>query len=263
MKGMSIGQFIPGNSIIHRIDSRMKIVCLIFLFIAVISTTSIYGYGLVLLTIATIVKLSCIPLKVALSLICKLWVFFIVIFLMNAFFYDADQPIFSWWLINLSHGGIRQGFRVVLNVSFIMVLGTVLTSTTAPIEMTNALEWLLKPLKLLRIPVEDVAMIINVSIQFIPTLIDEAEMIRKAQTARGARFESKKLREKALSYLPLLIPLFLASFRRADELSVAMEARGYRNAKNRTKKTRTPLSTHDFTALTSIAVISIFKIFII
>jgi len=263
MKGIAAGQFIPGNSIVHRIDARIKIVCLIFLLVAIISTTSIYGYVIVLTVLAVIVKLSQLPLMTAISTVRRLWLFFIVIFFMNAFFYSADEPIFSWWLITFSHGGIMQGLRVVLNVAFIMVLGTVLTSTTAPIDMTHALEWLLKPLKLLRVPVEDVAMIINVAIQFIPTLIDESDMIKKAQTARGARFESKKLHEKALSFLPLLIPIFLASFRRADELSVAMEARGYRNAKNRTKKARTPFRAPDFTALASVISISTIQIFII
>jgi energy-coupling factor transport system permease protein len=143
-----------------------------------------------------------------------------------------------------------------------MVLGSVLTLTTAPIDMTNALSSLLKPLKILRVPVEDVAMIISVAISFIPTLLEETDMIKKAQTARGARFESKKLIERALSYLPLLVPIFLAAFRRADELSMAMEARGYRNARSRTKKAREPFRIRDFTALASSIFICFAQVYI-
>ena len=198
-----------------------------------------------------------------LSPIRRLWVFFIVIFLMNALFFSAENPRFSWWIVSLSDEGMRQGARVMLNVCFIMVLGNVLTSTTTPIDMTAALSSLLKPLRLLRVPVEDVAMIICVAIQFVPTLLEEADLIKKAQTARGARFESSKLTERALSYLPLLIPIFLSAFRRADELSTAMEARGYRNAKNRTKRATKPFRNLDYTAIASCAVVFIMQFYII
>ena len=263
MKGMPAGQYIPGNSIIHRLDARMKIVSLILLLAAIVATATLYGYIIVLAVIAVVISLSKLPLMTALSSIRRLWMFFVVIFLMNALFYNTEHPLFSWWVLNLSEEGIRQGIRVVLNVSFIMVLGNVLTSTTAPIDMTNALGSLFKPLKLFRVPVEDVAMIISVAFQFIPTLLEETDTIKKAQTARGARFESKKLIERALCYLPLLIPIFIAAFRRADELSMAMEARGYRNAKSRTKKARTPFRMRDFTALASSSLICFLQLYLI
>jgi len=132
-----------------------------------------------------------------------------------------------------------------------------LTLTTSPTQVTSALESLIKPLKLIGIPTEDIAMIISVSIQFIPTLMEESETIKMAQITRGARFESKKLSERARSYIPLIIPIFISAFRRADELSLAMEARGYRNAKNRTKKKKKPIEGQDYIALTICASICI------
>jgi len=263
LKNMPAGQYIPGTSIIHRLDARMKIISLIFLLVAIISTSTIFGYVFVLAVIVAVIKLSRLPILTVLSPIRKLWMFFIVIFIMNALFYSVQQPVFSWWIISLSEEGVRQGARVVLNVCFIMILGNILTSSTAPIDMTNALSNLLKPLKLLRVPVDDVAMIINVAIQFIPTLIGEADIIRKAQTARGARFESRKLHEKALSFLPLLIPIFISAFRRVDELSIAMEARGYRNANNRTKKISQPFRISDFTAVALSTIFCLAQIYLI
>ena len=257
---MLIGKFIPINSIIHRLDARMKTVSLVFLLVAVISTSTIFGYAAILLVLSVIVWLSKLSILAVLTPIRRLWLFFIVIFFMNAFFFNSENPLFSWWIISFSGEGIRQGIKVVFNVCVVMILGNILTLSTSPIDMTNALSSLLTPLKLLRVPVEDVAMIINIAIQFVPTILEESDMVRKAQTARGARFESRKLREKALSFLPLLIPIFISSFRRADELSLAMEARGYRSAKRRTKKARVPFRVLDFTAVTACFVVCVIQI---
>lgn len=246
---MPTGQYVPGNSAIHKLDARVKIVCLFLLLAAIVVSSSVCGYVLVFFITFTLVLLAKLSFKIALASIRRLWLFFIVILLMNGLFYDSTAPFWSWGIINISFEGVRQGTRVVLNVVFIMILGNVLTSTTTPIDMTTSLSNLMRPLRLIRIPVEDVAMIISIAIQFIPTLLEEADTIKKAQIARGARFESKKLAERAMSFLPLIIPLFLSAFRRADELSIAMETRGYRNARDRTKKARIPLCQSDLLAL--------------
>lgn len=189
-----------------------------------------------------------------------MWLFFLVIFLMNALFFDSADRICSWWIFSLSHGGLVQGANVVLRVMLIIIISNIFTCTTDTAEITFALNSLIKPLKFIRVPVEDVAMIISIAIQFIPTLLEETDTIRKAQTARGARFESKRLLEKAASITPLVIPIFISAFRHADELSQAMEARGYRNARNRTRRKREPLHMRDYAALavcTSVFVIQI------
>lgn len=250
MRTLPTGQFLPGNSLLHKLDPRIKIICLIILIAAVIGASSILGYSLVLVMIFIPIMISQLPISYALGSIGKMYLFFLVIFMMNALFNNSGEALASWWIFHLSIGGIKQGFSVVINVILIIVLGNLLTLTTSPTQVTSALESLIKPLKLIGIPTEDIAMIISVSIQFIPTLMEEAEMIKMAQIARGARFESKKLSERARSYVPLIIPIFIAAFRRADELSLAMEARGYRNAKNRTKKKKKPIEIQDYIALT-------------
>lgn len=151
-------------------------------------------------------------------------------------FYSGEHCIWSWWIFRLSREGIRQGAMVVVHLVLILVFCMVLTITTEPMEITHGLEELLSPLSKVGVPTEEIAMILGVAMQFIPVLGEEAETIRMAQTARGARFESKKLTERAASFLPLVIPVFLAAFRRADELACAMEARGYRGPGRRTKK---------------------------
>ncbi len=262
MRGMPTGQYIPGNSILHQLNAWAKILCLFLLLAAIIATKSLWSYVLIMSATAGIVFASRLPLGLVLGSLRRLWLFFIIIFFMNVLFFDGENTIWSWWIFGLSFAGAKQGANVVLRVALLVVLSNALTCTTAPMDLTNALKSLMKPLKLIRVPVEDVAMIISVAIQFIPTLIEETDMIQKAQTARGARFESKKLTEKAASVLPLLVPMFLSAFRRADELSIAMEARGYRNARNRTIKEKEPLKVADITALTASAVICIIQILI-
>lgn len=261
MTVMPAGQYIPGNSVIHRLDAGVKIASLILLLAAVIISSTWYGYLVALAVLAVVVKLSRVRLKTTLGAIGSLKLFFIIIFVMNALFYSSEQPLLSWGIISLSHEGIKQGVKVIFNIVYIMILANVLTSTTAPMDMTTGLSSILKPLKLLRIPIEDVAMIISIAIRFIPNLLEDVVMIKKAQTARGARFESKSLRERASSYLPLLIPVFLSAFRRADELSVAMEARGYRNARDRTRKAKEPLKVFDFAALLCSIIICLTQIY--
>ena len=258
-----IGQYIHGSSPLHRIDARIKLVDFIFILTAVVMSNSLWQYGFALAVTALIVALSGLPLKITLSSVKHLWVFFIVIFAMNAVFFEGETLVFSYGILRIYEEGIWQGVKIAVNIVLIMISGNVLTLTTPPMDITSALTSLMSPLRFLRIPVEDIAVIISAAVQFIPALTEEADMIKKAQTARGARFESKKITEKAASYLPLMIPMFIASFRRADELSTAMESRGYTNAKNRTKKEPRPLKSSDIAALiagTAICAAQIFAV---
>jgi energy-coupling factor transport system permease protein len=186
--------------------------------------------------------------------------FFLVILLMNTCFYSPEDAWFSYWIFNPSPTGLMQGIHVVLSVFLVLVISNVLTSTTSPMEITNALESLSSPLKYIGIPTEEIAMILSIAIQFIPTLSEEAESIRKAQMARGARFDSPRIKEKAEAVLPLVTPIFLAAFKRADELSLAMEARGYRTAAGRTKKKFNPPHVQDYAALALVVAICALQI---
>lgn len=147
---------------------------------------------------------------------------------MNAFFYSSDDCLFSIGLISISRTGLIQGLHIAVNVSLVIIWGNILISTTSPMELTDAISFYLSPLRLIKIPTEEITLILSVSMQFVPILLNEAKSIKTAQIARGAEFESKNLLKKAKCILPLIVPVFLTAFKRADELSQAMEARGYR-----------------------------------
>ncbi len=236
MNALPTGMYQPGSSCIHRLSAFVKLLCLIVLLAAVIGTETVRGYGVLLLFTALLVLLSRTPLSSALNSVWRLRWFFLVILLMNLCFFGPEEPWFKLWIFTPSPAGLQQGLNVVLRVLFILIFSNILTLTTAPLELTEGIELLLMPLKLFGIPIGQVAMILSVAIQFIPTLFEEADMIRKAQTARGAKFDSPRLLDKARAVVPLVVPIFLAAFKRADELSLAMEARGYRTdrkSKNR------------------------------
>ncbi len=262
MNRLPTGMYLPGDSPIHRLDPRVKLLGLFISVTAIILVRSLIGYGVILAFLALTVALSGISLKIALNSVQRLSWFFLVIFLMNTFFYSPENAWFSWWIFTPSSAGLMQGVDVVLRVVFALVASNVITSSTAPMEITNALEALISPFKLVGIPAEQIAMILSIAIQFIPTFSEETEMIRKAQTARGARFDSKKLTEKAAAVLPLVVPIFLSAFKRADELSIAMEARGYRSASVRTRKKFAPLKADDYLALLIVIAICILQILI-
>ncbi len=252
---MPSGQYIPGMSLLHQMDSRVKLLGFLSMIAAVVTAKGFLGYGFVILAISALILLSRLPIQTLVQPIRRLWLFMITIFLMNGLFFGGETPLFNWWIIHISMEGIKQGTHVVLNLMLIMVLANVLTSTTAPMDLTFGLMSLLAPLKLIRVPVAEVAMIVGAAIQFIPVLIQEADLIKKAQTARGARFESKHFLEKAASFQTLIIPLFLSAFRRADELAMAMEARGYISAQGRTAKAPQPMRFKDMAALLCSALI--------
>ncbi len=252
MSRLPAGVFLPGDSAVHRIDARAKLTALLIAVVAVVCTRTLTGYGVMLAFTAGAVALSGVGISAAFGPVRRLCWFFAVILLMNTCFYGPEDAWFTFWIVSPSLAGLMQGLHVVLRVLLVLVLGNVMTSTTAPLEITKALEGLMTPLKYIGLPTGQIAMIISVAIQFIPTLFEETDMIRKAQTARGARFDSPKLSQKAAAVMPLAVPIFLSAFRRADELAEAMEARGYRGAQHGTKK-HARLKWGDYAALAAVA----------
>lgn len=228
MTALPTGLYQPGNSVLHRLCPWVKLICLILLLITVVCASTLSAYGI--LALFTVLAMGCSGLKPQFVLrpAWRLKWFFCLIFLMNLCFYGAEDAWFRLWILAPSASGAMQGANVVLRVFFLLVLSGLLTGTTSPLALTNAVEILLSPLALVKVPVGQIAMILSVAVQFIPTLLEETDAIRKAQMARGARFDSKRLWDKAAAVVPLAVPIFLAAFQRADELSLAMEARGYR-----------------------------------
>jgi len=263
MKMQLTGQFIPGNSFVHRLDARAKLFGFLFLLAAVIIAKPIYGYIIMVALVFAVITCSGFSIEIALGSIRRMGKFFVLIFLLNALFFSTQDTYWQWWIFSLSKEGLLQGVNVVFQVVLIMTLSNVLTLSTPPMELVSAIEALIYPLRFIRVPVEDVAIILSVAIQFIPTLLEETAIIRKAQTARGARFESKKRRERAMSLLPLVVPVFLSAFNRADELSVAMEARGYRGAKYRTEKDKRPLNISSWLSMLGCSLICALQIILL
>lgn len=249
MNPSMLGGYVPGGGVLHRIAPRSKLLCLLLALTAVLLADSLWRYLLVLAALGALLRLSGLPFRQTAGGILRLWPFFLTVFLMNAMFSGGEQVIFKLWLLRVTHEGIARGISVVFNVVLCMILGNLLLRTTTPTAITKGISWLISPLRFLGIPVDDIAIILSVAIQFVPTLSREITTLRMAQTARGARFESKKLSHRIVSYGALVTPLFLSAFRRADELSTAMEARGYRGGSRRSRPPRTPFVTSDICAL--------------
>lgn len=234
---ITLGQFFPGDSFIHKLDPRTKILLTLLFIVSVFLVNTPIGFLAVLLAVIFLVMASKISIKVILKGIKPIIYVLIFTALINIFMTKADsKPLVDFYFIKIYKEGIIRavfmGLRVIL-----LIVGTsvLLTYTTSPISLTDGIESLLSPLKKLKVPVHVFAMMMTIALRFIPTLIEETEKIMNAQKSRGADFSSGSLIKRAKALIPIIIPLFVSSFKRADELAVAMECRCYRGDKNRTK----------------------------
>ena len=254
LKDITLGQYFPGNSVIHRLDPRTKLIGLVLYIVALFLAKSYVSYALMALVLITLSALARIRPKTLLSGLKPL--IFIVVFtgIINLF-YGSGEPLVQFWIFKITANGIRTAVFMVLRI-MLLVCGTfLLTYTTSPLSLTDGLEMLLNPLKKLRFPVHELAMMMSIALRFIPTLIEETQKITRAQKARGADFESGSLIKRAKALLPLLVPLFVSAFRRADELAMAMEARCYRGGKGRTKMHPLKYALRDLQALICLIVL--------
>ena len=235
LKDITLGQFFPGNTLAHRLDPRTKILLVTLYIIALFCAKSLVSYGILALCLAICVRISKVGLRALVRGLKP--VVFIIVFtaVLNLFFTPAEHYLFQWGFLHVSAQGLRTAFFMVLRI-MLLIMGTFLmTYTTSPIGLTDGLERLLGGLKKVHVPVHELAMMMSIALRFIPTLIEETDKIMSAQKARGADFESGSLIQKAKALLPILVPLFINSFRRADELAVAMECRCYHGGDGRTK----------------------------
>ena len=242
MKSQLIGHYIPGDSPLHKLDPRAKFFGFLIMIVAVILAHSLWEYILVTATVSVLVFATRLSPGTVLSSVRHLWLMFVIVFLMNAFFFSTNEAIWTWGIFNLSVPGIYQGFSVVYRIVLIIIMSQILTLTTPPVKIMEAVKLMLVPLRIFRLPVDEIAMILSISIQFIPTIMEETETIRKSQIARGARLDSRKITERAKAMVPMALPVLVASFTRADELATAMEARGYRGAGGRTRRKLKPMA---------------------
>jgi len=230
-----IGQYVPGNSIIHRLDPRSKLIAVFIFIIVIFLANSFISYAVVTLFVAGAVLLSRVPILFVLRGMKWIFILVMITFLLHLFLTKEGEVIYQIGTWKIYSEGLILGSFISLRLLYLVIFTSLLTLTTTPIEITDGLESLLNPLKRLRVPVHEFALMMSIALRFIPTLLEEAEKIMKAQSARGADFTGGPLKERLKAIVPLLIPLFVSSFKRAEDLALAMEARGYRGGEGRTK----------------------------
>ena len=253
LKDITLGQYFPGNSFVHRLDPRTKLLLLVAYIVALFMSVSWISYGLCFAFLALTIAISTIPLKSIVRGMKPL--VFILIFtgLLNLFFTAGETVLVKIWVITITLEGAVRAFFMVIRILMLITATFLLTYTTSPIALTDGLESLLSPLKVLHVPVHELSMMMCIALRFIPTLIEETDKIMSAQKARGADFESGSLLDRVKALVPILVPLFISAFRRADELATAMECRCYQGGEGRTKMKILRFHLGDFQAFGSAA----------
>lgn len=229
------GNYIEGNTAIHKMNPAVKLLLFVAAVLVVAIFKGVYGFLISLGTMAISLKVSKVPISCIFSSLKGLTLLLIVVFSMNCLFFYPEKAILQFFFLTPSVEGAARGLKISWNIIVAVVMASVVTATTTPLEMTKGIEKLVSPLKIIGVPAKDVATILGISLQFVPIFMDEADRIKKAQMARGASFDGGSLLERAKAVLPLVVPVFVAAFRRADELSTAMEARCYISEKRRKK----------------------------
>jgi energy-coupling factor transport system permease protein len=246
LKDITLGQYFPGDTIVHRLDPRTKIILVLLYIIALFTADSWVSYGLVLVVSVICQSLSRIRAKNLFKGLKPMLVIITLTAVLNIF-YTTGTPVLPGWIITWE--GIARAIKMVLRIVLLITGTFLLTYTTSPIALTDGLEILLNPLKKLKVPIHEMTMMMSMALRFIPTLIEETDKIMSAQRARGADFETGSLVRRAKALIPVLVPLFVSSFRRADELAVAMECRCYHGGEGRTRMKQLKMTSADITAL--------------
>lgn len=237
IKNITIGQYLPGESFIHKLDPRTKILISILFIVNLFLVKNFAAYALIFGFIMLMVRVARLSPKYLYKGIKPVFVLIIFTAVLNMFVTRGTEAtlLVDFWFIRIYKEGVYQALFMTFRLVFLIMGTSILTLTTSPIELTDGIESLLKPFKRIGVPAHELAMMMSIALRFIPTLMDETDKIMKAQMARGADFDSPNIVKKAKSLIPLLVPLFISSFRRAEELAMAMEARSYRGGEGRTR----------------------------
>ena len=256
IKNVTIGQYFPGESFVHRLDPRTKLLATIALIAVVFVSNGFAGFA----AIAAFVLLTALSTGVHLKFLFKGLkpIFFIIVFtfVLNLFFQSTGDVLVQFWVLKITTDGLRMASFMATRLILLVISSQLLTLTTSPISLTDGLESLMRPLSKIGFPAHEIAMMMSIALRFIPTLMDEADKIMKAQKARGANFETGNLIRRARAMIPLLVPLFVGAFRRAEELALAMDARCYRGGEGRTRMNQLKYGSRDLLAV--LAVILLF-----
>lgn len=254
VRDVAFGQFFPGNSLVHRLDARTKILIFIAYIVVIFCT---FNYASLVLTAAftaLFLILSGIPPKFYFKSL-KVIIFIVIFTSVLNLFYGAGTPLWHWWIFSITMNGIHRAIFVTVRIICLILAGSCLTFTTSPTELTDAIERLLAPLKVIHFPVHEIAMMMSLALRFVPTLLEETDKIMQAQKARGADMESGSLIKRVKALIPVLVPLFVSAFRRAYDVATAMECRCYRGGAGRTRMKQIHMEKRDGAAFAVIALV--------
>lgn len=235
MNNIALGQYIPLDSKIHKIDPRIKIIIMMVLMITVFLVPNFYGYGLMFIVLSFIILLSKLTFGFIIKSMKPVLFMMIVLFILNIFLIQSGNLLFEFFFIKIYDDALFQTLFIVFRLMLMIMVTTLLTATTAPLDLTLGIEDLLKPLKKFKVPAHEIAMMISIALRFIPTLIEDTQRIMNAQASRGVDLQEGKLKEKISGIISMIVPLFISSYHRAEDLADAMEARGYFPGKERTR----------------------------
>ena len=248
IKDITIGQYIPGESFVHKLDPRLKILISLLFIVDLFLVNNFEGYLFVIIFIVTTILIANLSLKYIYNGLKPILVLLLITAVLNIFMTPGKELLWNWKFIYIYKEGLIIAAFMIIRLVFLIMGTSILTLTTSPIELTDGIEKLLGPFKRIGVPAHELAMMMTIALRFIPTLMDETDKIMKAQMARGADFESGNLISRAKSLIPILVPLFISSFRRADELAMAMESRCYKGGEGRTRMKQLKITKRDYVA---------------
>ena len=235
LKDITLGQYYPTESVIHRLDPRVKLVATLMYIVSLFLFHDFVGFIVVTLLLIAIIRMSHVPFSFMLKGVRAIWLLVVITAVCNLFFTQGAQTYFAWKFIHITDTGVSNAVYFTIRLVYLVVGTSVMTLTTTPNKLTDGLEEGLKPLSKIGVPVHEIATMMSIAMRFIPILAEEADKIKKAQMARGANFEEGNIIQKAKAMVPILVPLFVSAFRRANDLATAMEARCYHGGEGRTK----------------------------
>ena len=235
IRDITIGQYYPAKSVLHRLDPRVKLVSTLLYLISLFLFKSIPGYIVATVFLVAVIRLSKVPFSYIVKGLKPIVMLLMITVLFNLFLTRDGEVLFHAWIFTITEGGLRTAVYMAIRLIYLIIGSSLMTFTTTPTELTDGIEKLLHPLNKIRVPVHEVAMMMSIALRFIPILLEETDKIMKAQIARGADLESGNIIQRAKNMIPILVPLFVSAFRRANDLAMAMEARCYRGGEGRTK----------------------------
>lgn len=252
IRDITIGQYYPAKSVLHRLDPRVKLVSTLLYLISLFLFKSIPGYLVATIFLVTVIRMSRVPFSYIMKGMKPIIMLLMITVLFNLFLTRQGEVLFQAGIFKITEGGVQTAVYMAVRLIYLIAGSSLMTFTTTPNELTDGIESLLKPLNKIRVPVHEISMIMSIALRFIPILLEETDKIMKAQIARGADLESGNLLQRAKSMIPILVPLFVSAFRRANDLAMAMEARCYRGGEGRTKMNPLCYHSRDYIAYAAV-----------